>query len=179
MGVTRAQKKFVACYIEQDFRNATEAYRKAYPNASYDAARAEAAKLLAKPSIQEYLSSVIADTLRREKIPLEKRIFDYWMRRAFYDVTEIIGLDGRLKLSDEELREKGLAACIDSVNIKKTDSEGNTVITYKFADKDRAAEMLQKYIGMVHEKVDIDFVSPEFRAALQSAFSPAPPEAPQ
>jgi phage terminase small subunit len=165
MAVTRAQKTFVARFIENDFRNAADAYRKAYPKASYDTARVEASKFLTKPNIQEYLSAVIAETLAREKIPLEKRLFDYWMKRAFYDVTEIIGLDGTVKLSGEELREKGLETCIDSVN-KKIDAQGNEIVTYKFADKDRAAEMLQKYIRMIHEKVEIEFIDPEVRAAL-------------
>jgi phage terminase small subunit len=171
MAVTRAQKKFVARFIENDFRNATDAYLKAYPKASYDTARVEAAKCLTKPNIQEYMSGVLKETLAREKIPLEKRIFDYWMKRAFYDITEIIGLDGTLKLTDEELREKGLAVCIDSIS-KKTDAQGNETITYKFADKDAAAEMLQKYIQMIHEKIEIDFISPEVRATLAAVLSP-------
>jgi hypothetical protein len=166
MAVTRAQKRFIARYIENDFRNATEAYRAAYPKASYDTARVQASRLLTKPNIQEHLSAVIAETLKREKLPLEKRLFDYWMRRAFYDVTEIIGLDGNLKITGEELRERGLAVCIDSVN-KKTDAQGNTIVTYKFADRDEAAQTLQKYIRMIQEKVEINHsISPESRAAL-------------
>jgi hypothetical protein len=146
--IRRAQQEFLRHFIGQDFKNATEAYRKAYPNASYDTARVEAAKCLAKPNVQALLSSTLADILSREKIPLEKRLFDYWMRRAFYDLTEIIDLNGTLKLTEEELREKGLQACIDSVN-KKTDANGNVTVTYKFADKDAAAEHLQQYIQMI------------------------------
>jgi phage terminase small subunit len=155
MSIARAQKQFVARFIEQDFRNATEAYLYAYPKAAYHTARVEAARLLAKPSIRNYMGDVISEALKREKIPLEKRLFDYWMRRAFYDVTEIIGLNGTLKLTEEELREKGLHACIDSVN-KKVNARGETTITYKFADKDKAADMLQKYIQMIHEKIELD-----------------------
>jgi phage terminase small subunit len=176
MAVTRAQKKFAARFIENDFRNATDAYLKAYPKASYDTARSEAAKCLAKPSIQEYLSAVLKETLGRDKIPVEKRVFGYWMKRAFYDVTEIIGLDGELKITEEELREKGLEVCIDSVN-KKTDAQGQKIVTYKFADKDKAVDMLQRYIRMIHEKIEIDFINPEVRSALAAALSPPPPEA--
>jgi phage terminase small subunit len=153
--ITRAKKKFIACFIANDFRNATGAYLKAYPKASYDTARANAAKLLANACVQEYLSSVIAEALRRDKIPLEKRIFDYWMKRAFYDITELIDLHGNVKLTEEELREKGLEVCIDSIN-QKASAQGETVVTYKFADKDRAAEMLQKYIQMIHEKIEVN-----------------------
>ena len=171
MAVTRAQKTFVARFIENDFRNAADAYRKAYPKASYDTARVQASKILTKPNIQEYLGAVIAEALAREKLPLEKRLFDYWMKRAFYDVTEIIGLDGTVKLTAEELREKGLETCIDSVN-KKINADGAETVTYKFADKDRAAEMLQKYIRMIHEKVEVEFINPAARAALRAVFTP-------
>jgi hypothetical protein len=121
-------------------------------------------------SIQEYLSAVIAETLRREKIPLEKRIFDYWMKWAFYDITEIISIDGKMKLTDKKLREKGLEVCIDSIN-KKIDAQGNVTMVYKFADKDKAVEMLQKYIQMIHEKIEIEFINPEVRYTLGAAFS--------
>jgi phage terminase small subunit len=174
MAVTRAQKRFLDHYIEQDFRNATEAYRKAYPKASYNTARVQSSRLLTKPDIQEHLSAVIAEALAREKISLEKHIFDYWMKRAFYDLTEIIDLHGTVQLTEEELREKGLNACIDSIN-RKTDAQGQEIITYKFADRDFAVEMLQKYIRMIHEKIEVDFISPETRAALE-AIALSPPE---
>jgi phage terminase small subunit len=146
--LTKAQHDFVNYFIEQDFRNAGEAYKKAYPKASYDTARVEASKFLTKPNIQEYMSAAIAEALARDKVPLEKRIFNYWMKRAFYDITEIISIDGTMKLTDKELREKGLEACIDSIN-KKIDAQGREIITYKFADKDKAADMLQQYIQMI------------------------------
>jgi phage terminase small subunit len=169
--ITKAQRNFVNHFIEQDFKNAAVAYQRAYPQSSEESARRQASRLLTNVDIQEYLSSVIAEALHRDKIPVEKRIFDYWMRRAFYDITELIDLHGNVKLTEGELREKGLEVCIDSINLK-TDANGNNIITYKFADKDRAAEMLQKYIQMIHEKIEIDFINPEVRTALRSAFSP-------
>jgi hypothetical protein len=166
MGITRAQRKFVERYMANDFRNATDAYRQAYPRASYDTARANAAKLLAKTSIQDYMSAAVAEVLDREKLTLEKRIFDYWTRRAFYDLTAIIGLDGQVKITEDELRAAGLEACIDSIN-KKITAQGDTVITYKFADRDAAVGMLQKYISMIHEKLEITGIPPEASAALK------------
>jgi hypothetical protein len=173
MAVTRAQKRFLDHYIEQDFKNAAGAYRKAYPEASYDTARANSARLLSKANIQEYLAAVIDGILGREKIAREKRVFDYWAKRAFYDITEIIDLKGSVKITEEELREKGLTACVDSIN-KKTDAQGNETMIYKFADRDTAVGMLQKYIQMIHEKIEVDFIAPETRAAL-AAIAAAPP----
>jgi phage terminase small subunit len=146
--ITKAQHDFVNYFIEQDFKNSTAAYRRAYPQASEESARREGSRLLTNVGIQSLISQTLADILQKDKIPLEKRIFDYWMKRAFYDVTEIIDLHGNLMLTEEQLRERGLDACIDSIN-KKTDAQGRDIITYKFADKDKAADMLQRYIQMV------------------------------
>jgi phage terminase small subunit len=118
---------------------------------------------LKKPEIQAEISCQVETLLKRAKIPLEKQIFDYWMKRAFYDVTEIIDLNGKVKLTETELREKGLHVCIDSIN-KKVNAQGTPIITYQFADKDKAVEMLQRYIGMIREeppevKVDSQLVN--------------------
>jgi hypothetical protein len=124
--------------------------------------------LLTKVDIREYLGAVLTEIIQRERIPLERRILDYWMKRAFYDVTEIIDLHGDVSLTEEELREKGLNVCIDSVN-RKTGANGNVTVTYKFADKDRAAEMLQQFIGMIKpqtQKIEIAGLSDEARARL-------------
>jgi phage terminase small subunit len=146
--ITKAQINFVNSFIEQDFKNATEAYKKAYPKVSYEAARVNASRLLTNTNIQQTITETLTEILKKDKIPLEKRLFDYWMKRAFYDITEIISIDGEMKLTDKELREKGLEVCIDSIN-KKIDAQGREIITCKFADKDKAAEMLQKYIQMI------------------------------
>jgi hypothetical protein len=90
------------------------------------------------------------------------------MARAFYDITEIIDLNGTLKLTEEELREKGLHVCIDSIN-RKTTARGDIVITYKFADKDAAVEMLQKYIKMIREEITLTGDLPIFKVAPKAA----------
>jgi hypothetical protein len=140
---------------------------KAYPQSSYDTAKVEASRLLTKPNIQELIAETLRGIIEREKIPLEKRILDFWVKRAFYDITEIIGLDGELKITEEDLRGKSLAVCIDSVN-KKTTAQGAN-IEYKFANKDEAVKMLQGYIQMIKpqtQKIDIAGISDEARARL-------------
>jgi phage terminase small subunit len=150
--ITKAQRNFVNYFIQQDFKNATEAYRRAYPKVSYESARVIASKLLTNINIQKLIGETLTKILEKDKIPLEKRIFDYWMKRAFYDITEIINVNGEMKLTDEELREKGLTVCIDSIN-KKINTQGIETITYEFADKDKAADMLQRYIQMIKEPI--------------------------
>ena len=63
--------------------------------------------------------------------------FNYWKERAFYDITEIIDSYGRLKLTEAELKEK---VFIDS---KRT---VNGEIVIKFANREKALNVLQRYI---------------------------------
>jgi len=141
------QRLFVIEYLK-DF-NATQAAI----NAGYSkkTARSIGQENLTKPAIQAEISRQVDVLLKQAKIPLEKQIFEFWMKRAFYDLTEIVDLNGVLKLTEGELRAKGLHVCIDSIN-KKINAQGKTMMVYQFADKDKAVEMLQKYIQMIREQ---------------------------
>ena len=141
------QKRFIVEYLK-DFNATQAAIRAGY---SKKTARVIGQENLLKPAFQAEISEQVEKLLEQSKVPLKKQLFDYWMRRAFYDVTEIIDLHGDVKLTEEQLREKGLDVCIDSVN-KKVNTFGQTVITYQFADKDKAADMLQRYIQMIKEQ---------------------------
>ena len=144
------QKLFCIEYLK-DFNATQAALRSGY---SEKTAYSIGNENLKKPEIQTEISDQISQLLDQAKIPLEKQIFDYWMKRAFYDVTEIVDLNGKLKMTEKKLREKGLQVCIDSIN-KKVNERGKETITYKFADKDKAVEMLQKYIQMIQERVEL------------------------
>ena len=144
------QRLFCTEYLK-DFNATQAAIRAGYSKRS---ATVHAARLLINANIQKEISCQIAKLLEQAKIPLEKQIFDYWMKRAFYDVTEIVDLNGKLKMKEKELRERGLHVCIDSIN-KKVTERGKETIVYKFADKDKAVEMLQKYIQMIQERVEL------------------------
>jgi len=146
-GLEAKQAAFCREYIKD--LNATQAAIRA--GYSQRTANRLASHLLSKVDIQNEISSQIEAILEQSKVPLKKQLFNYWMKRAFYDVTEIIDLQGEIKLTEEQLREKGLYVCIDSVN-KKINAQGETIITYQFADKDKAADMLQKYIQMIKEQ---------------------------
>jgi phage terminase small subunit len=165
---TRAQRRFVSFYVEQDFRNATAAYQRAFPKASYEAARRNASRLLTKADIQRHMSGVIAEALQREKITLEKRIFDVWIKRAFYDPADIVDGKGALLHSLGVLSEKGLSVCIEGIE-SRINAQGVETTKVKLADRDKALEMLQQYISMIKlqtQKVEIGGLSDEARARL-------------
>jgi len=145
--LTEKQRLFCIEYLK-DFNATQAAIRTGY---SKKTATAIGVENLTKPIIQTEISSQVEALLDQSKIPLKKQIFDYWIKRAFYDITEIVDLNGTLKMKEAELREKGLHVCIDSVN-KKINAQGQAIITYEFADKDKAVEMLQRYIQMIKEQ---------------------------
>jgi len=145
------QKLFCIEYLK-DFNATQAAVRAGY---SRDTAAVIAHENLIKPNIQNEISAQIGQLLKQAKIPLEKQIYDYWVKRAFYDITEIIDVKGEIKLTERQLRKKGLTVCIDSIN-KRVNERGIVTIQYKFADKDKAVEMLQKYIQMIKEKIDLN-----------------------
>jgi phage terminase small subunit len=176
--ITRAQTKFVNYFIEQDFRNATAAYQRAFPKASGESARRNASRLLTKADIQEYMSAVIAEVLQRDKITLEKRILDIWLKRAFYDPAEIVDDKGTLLHSLEELSRRGLSVCVEGIETRRS-AQGTETTKIKLADRDKALEMLQQYIQMIKpqtQKIEIGGLSDEARAWLALLYEEETPE---
>ena len=170
--MTKAQKNFIAYYIEQDFKNATAAYLRAYPGASEESARREASRLLTKVDIQEYLASTLEAIIRWEKIPLERRILDYWTRRAFYDPSEIIDGKGALARPLEELSRRGHTVCIEGIETR-INAQGGETVKVKLADREKALEMLQQYVQMIKpqtQRIEIDGISEEARARLAALY---------
>jgi phage terminase small subunit len=166
--ITRAQKKFIDFYIQQDFKNATEAYQRAFPKASYETARRNASRLLTNADIQKYIGTVLAGILQRERLPLERRILDYWTKRAFFDPAEIVDSKGSLLHPLEELSRLGLSVCVEGIETR-VNAQGVETIKIKLADRDKALEMLQQYIQMIKpqtQKVEIEGLSDEARAQL-------------
>jgi hypothetical protein len=171
--LVQARADFVRFYIEQDFQSATGAYRRAYPKANEATAAVEACRLLKDPKVQEALSDELSALLAEKRRPLEKRILDTWLIRAFYDPTEIISLNGSLKISEAELRKKGLQVCIDSIN-RKLNAQGMPYLEYKLADRDKALDMLRQYIQMI----EVPKQKVELSGDISIGLPPPPEEAP-
>jgi len=146
-GINEKQRLFVAGYLI-DFNATQAAIRAGY---SKKTAFTIGHELLKKAYIHDEISAQIDTLLNEAKTTLKKQIFDYWIKRAFYDITEILNLKGELLLTEKELREKGLHVCIDGIE-KKVNAQGEVNIKYTFADKDKAVDMLQKYIQMIKEE---------------------------
>lgn len=145
--ILEKREAFVRAYIENDFKNAAGVYEKVY-GCTYKSAVSSASTLLKDPNIQAMLATELAAVLKEKRIPLEKRILDTWMVRAFYDVADIVDSQGALIYTMDELKAKGLSVVIDGIDVKP-DKDGGEHYVYKLADRDKALDMLQKYIQMV------------------------------
>ena len=150
MRLTKGQIDFVHNFIQADFRNATECYCNAFPESSRESATVDASRLLSTANVRACIALELEMALGAAKTGLEKRIMDTWLVRAFYDVADIVNEEGQLAHTMQELKKLGLSTVIDGIDIKP-DKDGNEHIVYKLADKDRALEMLQKYIQMIKQ----------------------------
>jgi phage terminase small subunit len=146
--LTKQQLEFVHNFIAQDFKNATQAYCKAYPDSSEESARRCASSLMSKPDIKRCIVLELESIMAESKIPLEKKLFETYIARAFYDISDILDDDGHLIKPMAELKRLGLSTCIDGIDIKP-DKDGGEHVTYKLADKTEAQDKLQKYIQMI------------------------------
>jgi hypothetical protein len=145
---TKAKREeFVRAYIDNDFKNAAAVYEKVY-GCSAKSAISAASRLLKDVNIQEMMATELAETMKIARIPLEKRVVDTWMRRAFYDPADILDADGSLVDTMANLSKAGLSVCIDGIDVKPDKDSGEHYV-YKLADRDKALEMLQKYAQII------------------------------
>jgi hypothetical protein len=132
---------------------------------------------LTKTDIQKYMSAVIAEVLQRDRITLEKRILDIWLKRAFFDPAEIVDGKGTLLHSLEELSRRGLSVCVEGIETRRN-TQGIETAKIKLADRDKALEMLQQYIQMIKpqtQKIEIG-LSDEARARLALLYDEETPD---
>lgn len=145
--ILEKREAFVRGYIENDFKDATGVYVSVY-GCTPKAAAVSASRLLKDPNIQALMAKELSEVMKIARIPMEKRVVDTWMKRAFYDIADIVDEQGALRGTMEELKKSGLSVCIDGVDIK-TDKDGGEHYVYKLADRDRALEMLQRYAQII------------------------------
>lgn len=134
MKLTEKQKAFCDYYIES--LNATESYKKAYPNCKKDAtARTNSSKLLTNANIKKYIDEQLKQ-MQSNRIA---------------DATEVLEYLTRI-IRNEETEEAVL-----TVNTGDFTSEVRKVqkeISAK--DKIKAAELLGKRYGLYTEKIEAD-----------------------
>ncbi|MDY4968768.1 MAG: terminase small subunit, partial [Lachnospiraceae bacterium] len=144
--LTEKQRLFCSYYVR--CFNATKAYQKAY-ECSYNTARTEGSKALAKPCIQKEIRKLKQDKKNQEFLS-EEDIFQKYIDIAFADITDYVEFDKtgvRLKNSGET----------DGTIISEV-KKGKDGITLKLADRMKALQWLADHM---------DFATPEQKARLE------------
>jgi len=154
--LTEKQKLFCIYYIENF--NATKAYQRAY-DCSYDTARTEGSKNLAKPNIKAEIDRLTNECLEEQEINsklLSKRIFQKYMDIAFSDITDYItfgkqereGEFGPYTVNYVDLKDSNN---VDGSLISEI-SEGRDGIKIKLQDKMKALQWLSDRTDMLSDK---------------------------
>ena len=145
--MTEKQRRFADEYLID--RNATRAYKAAYPAVKKDeTAKAAASRLLTFVNVKEYIEKREKELQEHAKITQEK-VIDELAAIAFADVCDIVSIEGdavRILNTDElkPAQRKTIAAI----------KQGEFGIEVKFHDKMKAMEMLCKLLGFGKDKLD-------------------------
>ena len=168
-----AEKMFCLYYL--DGFNATKAYRRAYPDATYATARTEGSAKLAKPDIKKEIHRLKAQ-LQQDTFIDAKDLVQEYIRQAFADLSDFVDFGtereveikatGR-KIASEEVDDEGLPIMVDEtkeieyhysfVRLKNSDEvdgrliqevkKGKDGVSVKLHDKQKAMVELMKYLN--------------------------------
>lgn len=150
-------KIFVREYVL--YRNATRAYMLAYPKSTYNTARTEGSKLLAKPNIKAHIAAELGKIREKYKIDLEDCVFGL-SRIAHANMLHYINpLSGEVDLSNLSFDQ---AAAIKEITVdtyeERTGFEDETEkvkrIKIKLHDSKSAFLELGKHFGGFKTKVE-------------------------
>jgi phage terminase small subunit len=149
---------FVVNLIKENF-NQSQAYIATYGKETEEFARINASRLLTDANIKESIQDVMNMLLESEKLTLEKKIIQMYMHRAFYDPSDILDENGDLKVSDLKELPDSCRYAIEGIESKTTYGKDDTVIDrkIKLANREKALEMLSKYMQIMADRLVIDF----------------------
>jgi len=146
--LTDKQRRFCQEYV-YDW-NGVRAYQEAYPSCSYDAARANANRLLTKANIKAYIEEVQKDLEKQCGIS-RQMVLEEYMKIAFNSIAHLHNtwID-RKELEALTDHQKACISEIDTKIMKRVvDEEVMAVeqIKIKLYDKNRALENICKMLG--------------------------------
>ena len=149
---SKNQRSFCNEYLKQKDKNATQAYKAAYPRVkSENGAAASATRLLKDARVQNYIDYRIQQAADKVEISVS-RVLREEGRIAFSDLRQIF--NGETTISPDRLPDD-IARAVSSIKInERSDSEGNKTITYAYRlwDKGRSLERIARHLGMFAEE---------------------------
>jgi phage terminase small subunit len=156
--LTEANKLFIRAYMIR--RNATRAYMKAYPEASYETANTEGSRLLRDPRVSSRIKVLLAQEAARLKVTYEK-VTDVLAAAAFGNIADVFNDDGSIMMPTD--MDRDVASAIKSMKRKEILAkvgEGGEVkvightIEISMHDRVQPARLLGLELGMFKEKVE-------------------------
>jgi len=158
LSLTKNQKIFANEYLID--RNATRAYKAAYPNCKKDiTARVNGSKALTNTNIANYIEQRMKDREKRTEIT-QDMVLKELAKLGFFDPRKLFHPDGKPK--DITELDDDTAACIAGLEVLEQ-YEGNGdnreyvgyVKKYKLTDKKGSLELLGRHLGMFKDKVEV------------------------
>lgn len=156
--LTPSQRHFIAEFVVD--RNATQAYLRSHPGASYATARSEGSRLLANPSISQEIAAA-ARALARSCSISSRKVLRELALIAFADPEDVFQEDPSTKLPVPRKWNTvppSAKRAIKSIKIKKRIVRSNEdyveeveEVEYRFHDKTKALDMLAKHLGLFKE----------------------------
>ena len=163
---TPAQRRFVEEYVADG--NGTRAYRVAYPNASYAAARTNAGRLLALPAVAREVRAGRAAQSRRTRVNADRVLREIGFT-AFSDIGELFDSAGR-PLPLDRLNPAARRA-VAELHLTRVTSAGGVVtetLRVKFCDKLAALQLLARHFGLDRPLTPLEAVLQLFPPALRA-----------
>ena len=143
---TPAQRRFVEEYVADC--NGTRAYRVAYPNASYAAARTNAGRLLALPAVAREVRAGRAAQRRRTRISAD-RVLRELAAVAFSDIGDLFDSDGRpIPVHQLDPATRRAIAAVSTGRVNDPAGVVSEKFHVRFWDKLRALELLARHLGL-------------------------------
>jgi phage terminase small subunit len=147
--LTKKQKRFCSEYLID--LNATQAAIRA--GYSKNSANEQAARMLAKASVQEYVSALMKKREIRTEITQDMVLKEY-AKLAFLDPRKFYDDNGNLKnIVDLDADVAATLSGIDVVESKAEGLELQITKKIKFVDKKGALDSIARHLGMFNDKL--------------------------
>lgn len=176
--------KFVGFYIHYE-GNATAASMAACPSLSRNTASVRGCAMLRRPKVEEAIDFWRIEWMRDIRLKCRDKALNMLQAQAFYDVGQIITLDGSFVVREQRdlVDEDGiprdgeitdipphLRQCIEGIEKKRSGPYIYTKI--KLVDPFKALDRLNEYVGMfAKEATDQPSVSDDTAQALSDVFN--------
>lgn len=171
--LSKEQKRFVVTFMDppylgkKEFR--FEAYKKVYNSSNQNSMRSNCYALLNKPKIKEAMRLYQVHALKNHKTEVTSESIEMYRKRATYTMDMFFDKNGS-PLSLEKIDPEWMV-CIDGIDRKLSTKTEQPIINFKLADRDKAAAVLQRMLGVMEEPSELQVSVPvsEGKNAIDSA----------